>query len=593
MQIRESGRRPINRSPVILGFQRLRRNCHRRWRQYEMKMFGLWSSGRGRAYRSSQAELEALASGLRPERNNSAGDSGFPGDCPAANPPCQGGVAGGDAVGAFRAYREGGRAGTVSRGIGAGRGEPAPVSVPWYSGPLAGKGRRKGSRDPRLAAGGVAGGWAGGQPAGSRPAAAFDSRQSGGIGRMSPTGPGRAAVRQSRGRLFGLGGARAGGRRGPGAGPAAGRREKSDGRPSFPLLRCLVFAALIWGVVPYCTTALESQGVLRPRDSGALSVDAGLPGLSLNSGGQSNGAGGGGGLGGSSLESAANQKIRLYEYKSGKTIELDLEEYLVGVVAGEMPASFEPEALKAQAVAARTYSVSKLVKGASPALAEMAPAADITNDTSINQTWLSEEERQANWGKSFAANEAKIRAAVRDTAGVILLYDGEIIDPLYHSSCGGEKTEDPVNVWGGSVPYLRSVACSGHEDPYSSKTIVVSLEKADQLLGTALSAVAASASVGSRSQLCQVTGRSSSGRVLTASISGKEFSGAELRSRLELPSANFRASVTAEGLEITSKGYGHGVGMCQYGANDYARKGLDYRQILLHYYTGCALARLG
>ena len=285
------------------------------------------------------------------------------------------------------------------------------------------------------------------------------------------------------------------------------------------------------------------------------------------------------------------QKIRLYEYQSGQLLELDLEEYLVGVVAGEMPASFDLEALKAQAVAARTYAVNKLINGASPALAEIAPEADITNDTSINQTWLKEEERRKNWGNNFAEYEAKIRRAVEETRGAVLLYEGEIIDPLYHASCGGERTEDSFSVWGGEMPYLQSVACSGHEDPYSAKTMVLSLEEVDRRLGTELAALPVSA--GTKAALCQVTSRSSSGRVLTAYLSGKEFSGVELRSKLGLPSANFRTSLTDQGLEITSKGFGHGVGMCQYGADDYARQGLNYRQILLHYYTGCTLASLG
>ena len=187
-------------------------------------------------------------------------------------------------------------------------------------------------------------------------------------------------------------------------------------------------------------------------------------------------------------------------------------------------------------------------------MAEIAPEADITNDTSINQTWLKEEERRKNWGSNFAEYEAKIRRAVEETRGAVLLYEGEIIDPLYHASCGGERTEDSFSVWGGEMPYLQSVACSGHEDPYSAKTMVLSLEEVDRRLGTELAALPVSA--GTKAALCQVTSRSSSGRVLTAYLSGKEFSGVELRSKLGLPSANFRTSLTDQVWKLPARALG-------------------------------------
>ncbi|MEA4892206.1 MAG: stage II sporulation protein D [Peptococcaceae bacterium] len=653
MQIRESGRRPLNRSPFILSLQQLRRNCHRRWRQYQLKMFGLWSPSQGRVRRSCQEELEALAA--RQSREKEAGVpmpaggpilAGTPKLAAAAEPVRARGNEGpeGPAASGLPPVVEGisglqrllrrcfgpelsGRHQSPRR-IGGGEGaEPGPghgsgaSAVPWYSGPLEGQGD-KGSRDPRR---GRREGklrqpdWSRSPKVSGRSELANRPKSAGAAaGKPYYTRSAHAAGAAYPG--AGYPGAGRGGRDGPGGRfgrqrsiAGTGRRGKAYGRSRFPLIRCLIFAALIWWVVPYCTAALESQGIIRPREGTALSVDSrNLPEVSLPAG-EGGGAAGlpepddaaasgsgasfwkrifglGSGEGGG--ENASGQKIRLYEYKSGQLLEMDLEEYLVGVVAGEMPASFELEALKAQAIAARTYSVSKIVKGASPALAEIEPEADITNDTNINQTWLSEAERKANWGKNFSEKEARIRQAVQETKDVVLLYQGQIIDPLYHSSCGGERTEDPVNVWGSAVPYLQSVACSGHQDPYSSKTTIISLEEADKRLGTQLEAVTASASAGSRSRLCQVTDRSASGRVLSASVSGKEFSGTELRSRLELPSANFRAAVTAQGLEITSKGYGHGVGMCQYGANDYAKKGLNDQQILLHYYTGCTLARL-
>ncbi|MEL7623234.1 MAG: stage II sporulation protein D [Clostridiales bacterium] len=407
----------------------------------------------------------------------------------------------------------------------------------------------------------------------------------------------------------------------------ASRRSRGRGRgfasrPRFAFVRCVLVALALWVFVPYLFTGLETIGLLESR----------LPEYAVETGAPVGAGSGQGQQGGQDLAAESkggltsywkalwgrmlskgeekprglqnlNQlpaawqsfnsgvKIKLYEYQSQQLMEMDLEEYVVGVVAGEMPASFGLEALKAQAVAARTYGVSRMVKGASPALAEIQPAANVTNDHNINQAWIGEQERRKRWGSQFDEYEGKIRQAVGETLGVILLYEGEVTDPLYHASCGGEKTEAAVNVWGRSVPYLQAVECSGHQDPHTEKVTVVKFQDADRLLGTTLSAIPAGASL-SGSNMCQVTGRTDSGRVLSASILGQEFTGTQLRSALGLPSANFQAKLTAEGLEVISKGYGHGVGMCQYGANDLANKGESWQDILKRYYVGAYVAKM-
>jgi stage II sporulation protein D len=344
-----------------------------------------------------------------------------------------------------------------------------------------------------------------------------------------------------------------------------------------------LLALALWVLGPHLVTRLEKAGFLESKlPEYAVETKAAAGGgasLNLNQ------------LPGDWQRFHSGVTITLYEYQDSQLIEMDLEEYVTGVVAGEMPASFHPEALKAQAVAARTYGVSRMVKGASPALAASQPAADVTNDHQINQAWISEQERRKRWGGQFDEYEAKIRRAVGETLGVILLYEGEITDPLYHASCGGEKTEAAVNIWGGSVPYLQAVKCSGHQDPHRDKVTLIKFAEADRLLGTELSAIPAGTSLKNGS-LCQVTARTESGRVLSASILGQAFTGNQLRSALGLPSANFQAALTAEGLEIISKGYGHGAGMCQYGANDLADQGESWRDILQRYYVGAYPAKM-
>ncbi len=407
-----------------------------------------------------------------------------------------------------------------------------------------------------------------------------------------------------------------------------GGRRAFASRPRFAFVRCVLAALALWVFVPYLFTGLETIGLLESRlpeyavettapagagsgaGAGQETDQKGVSGLALERKGGlssywkalwgrmlSTGEAQPRGLQNLNQLPAAWQsfdsgvKIKLYEYQGQQLLEMDLEEYVVGVVAGEMPASFGLEALKAQAVAARTYGVSRMVKGASPALAAIQPAANVTNDHNINQAWIGVQERRKRWGSQFDEYEGKIRQAVGETIGVILLYEGEITDPLYHASCGGEKTEAAINVWGRDVPYLQAVECSGHQDPHTEKVTVVKFQDADRLLGTTLSAIPAGASL-TGGNLCQVTGRTDSGRVLTASILGQEFTGTQLRSALALPSANFQARLTAEGLEVISKGYGHGVGMCQYGANDLANKGASWQDIMNRYYVGAYPAKM-
>ncbi|MDR1203923.1 MAG: stage II sporulation protein D, partial [Peptococcaceae bacterium] len=284
----------------------------------------------------------------------------------------------------------------------------------------------------------------------------------------------------------------------------------------------------------------------------------------------------------------AGVRLRLLAHQTGEILDLDLEEYLVGVVAAEMPASFHEEALKAQAVAARTYAARRLRQGGDAKAAQIDPRAQLSSDHQINQAWIDEAEMKRRWGTQYGQNAAKIQRAVDATRNVIMLYDGEIIDPLYHASCGGERTENAQSVWGGDpVPYLRSVACTGHQDRHSAQVLTYSLAQADQRLGTHLDELPAAAFTGAgMKDIVQIQERTETDRVKTVLAQGQSFSGSEFRSLLDLPSSNFQVQITSDGLECVSKGYGHGVGMCQYGAGDLAAQGKTYQEILSHYYNG-------
>ena len=260
----------------------------------------------------------------------------------------------------------------------------------------------------------------------------------------------------------------------------------------------------------------------------------------------------------------------------GETRETTMADYLVGVVAAEMPASFEPEALKAQAVAARSYI---LDRAAHPVEAHRDAA--VCGDPGCCCAHVSEDEMRENWGRDFRKNLRRIRNAVRETDGQRLTYEGEPIRAVFHS-CSGGQTEASAALWG-AVPYLVSVSSpeTAADVPGFETTVTVSAQDAAQALETALPEDPA--------QWLGETARDESGRVETISIGGKTLSGAEARSLFSLRSTNFTAEIADGNLVFHVIGSGHGVGMSQYGANVMARQGAEYREILAHYYPGIAL----
>lgn len=252
-----------------------------------------------------------------------------------------------------------------------------------------------------------------------------------------------------------------------------------------------------------------------------------------------------------------------------------LETYLVGVVLGEMPASFEPDALRAQAVAARTYTLKRCQDGR--------PHGEntICTDYTCCQAYTEPEDYLAAGGSASAVE--RVRQAVKDTASEVLVYEGELIVATYFS-CAGDSTEDAVAVWGQEYPYLQAVASPGEEGAaYYTDSKTFSAEAFQAALGMRLE--------GTVESWFGTPTRTDGGGVETLPICGIPYRGTTLRTLLELRSTDFTVSVKNGQITFHTKGFGHRVGMSQYGANAMAKAGSDYRQILTHYYTGVEIVQ--
>lgn len=283
---------------------------------------------------------------------------------------------------------------------------------------------------------------------------------------------------------------------------------------------------------------------------------------------------------------AGNMKVRLYHHDTGEIEEMALNEYVTGVVAAEMPAEFPVEALKAQAVAARTYVLKRMTSGG--VINSEHPGADVCDDPRHSQAWLSREEMKKRWGVvNYYRYYYKIRQAVDATGTAVITYNGELIDPVYHSACGG-RTEDSGAVWKYSVPYLKSVNCPYEADPVPVQTVSFTLAQAQKALGIDLTAVP----VSTGSSPVKITGRTVTGRVSTVEVGGVELPATLVRERLGLRSTNFSCKFEDNKLVFTTVGYGHGVGMCQYGAKGFAEQGYGYEEILKHYYCGVEVEKI-
>lgn len=277
----------------------------------------------------------------------------------------------------------------------------------------------------------------------------------------------------------------------------------------------------------------------------------------------------------------APQTIRLL--LGADTVTLPLEEYLLGVLAGEMPASFEPEALKAQAVAARSYTLSCAAGGKHG-------DCDVCADPAHCQAWLDEEALRGHWGADYEKNLARLREAVAATAGEVLCWEGKPVFAAFHASSAG-ATEDCGAVWN-PRPYLVSVP-----SPESAETVpnYVTQRLCEPLdfRDTLLSARPEADFSGDPADWLGAVRLDASGRVAEMTLGGVPFRGTALRSLFSLRSTAFTLAYDGARFCFTVTGHGHGVGMSQYGANVYAAAGWGYREILAHYYPGTTLTQTG
>lgn len=260
-----------------------------------------------------------------------------------------------------------------------------------------------------------------------------------------------------------------------------------------------------------------------------------------------------------------------------------MSDWLPGVVAGEMPALFEEEALKAQAVAARTYIMYSMGRE-KPAH----PEADVCDDPACCKAHSTDEELREKWGESYEENMARVLEAVRSTDGEYMSYGGEVIQAVFHSSSAG-RTEDSAAIWQ-AEPYLVSVESpeTAEDVPNYVTSVIVSPEDFREAVLT----VHPEAEFGEDPAFwLGAAVRDASGRVESVDIGGTQVPGTELRTIFKLRSTAFTLDYTAEGFLFTVTGYGHGVGMSQYGANVMAEDGADYEEILTHYYPGAELTR--
>ncbi|MCX8129830.1 MAG: stage II sporulation protein D [Clostridia bacterium] len=286
-------------------------------------------------------------------------------------------------------------------------------------------------------------------------------------------------------------------------------------------------------------------------------------------------------------------KIKVYNSADDKVSEMPLEQYVKGVVAAEMPAEFGIEALKAQAVAARTYAVGR-AKGLYKTEDKAHENADICTNSAHCQAWTDKKTAAKKWGiLNTYRYWSKIERAVNETNGLILVYEDRIINPVFHANSGG-KTENSEDVWEGKKePYLRSVTSSGEvgAKDYRSELIITVDDFYDTLKKQYPELKVSKKNLPVN---IKILGHTEGGRVRNLQIGNITVKGTSFRSLYGLKSANFEIEEKGKDtLKITVTGHGHGVGMSQWGADYLAKSGGNFEEILKYYYTGVELQKIG
>lgn len=280
------------------------------------------------------------------------------------------------------------------------------------------------------------------------------------------------------------------------------------------------------------------------------------------------------------LSPADEATISVYMSASGELAQMTLEGYVCGVVAAEMPARYHMEALKAQAVAARTRAVRQMTDGGCP----RHPEADICDDSAHCQGYKGVEACREMWGAEYEAYRDRVLDAAALTADELIYYEGEPITVMYHAMSGG-VTEASQAVFAQALPYLVSVESSGEEGARGFETDTrLTYAEIEAMLNAALPALNADAD--GVKQTLAIGTHTPTGRVGEVFVCGEEIPATKLRSALGLRSTMFSITADGDGVTFRQRGYGHGVGMSQVGANSMAASGASYRDILEHYYTG-------
>ena len=268
--------------------------------------------------------------------------------------------------------------------------------------------------------------------------------------------------------------------------------------------------------------------------------------------------------------------IRVKKMRDNTIVRIPLEEYIVGVLAGEMPISFDLEALKAQAVASRSYALKRIEYNKDKEY-------DVV-DSIMNQVYLDNEYLKEAWGINYVKNINKLRTAVNETIDEYLEYNDSVVDALFFSTSNG-YTEDSQNIFNFECDYLKSVESPWDEEVSSAfkSEKVISLTDFYNKLNLPYN----------KNLNVKILKRSSTNRILLLKINNVEFKGTDLYNKLSLKSTDFEIELLGNQVKIKTKGYGHGVGMSQYGALGMAKKGYTYEEILKHYYKDTKIQKLG
>lgn len=268
-------------------------------------------------------------------------------------------------------------------------------------------------------------------------------------------------------------------------------------------------------------------------------------------------------------------------------IKIDIDEYLIGVVAGEMPASFEEEALKAQAVAARTYVYYKQALMDSGKADNIHSQSVVCDDHTHCKAYIDLQNKNP-WGQSYDIYYNKIKNAVLETSGEYIIYNDEPIAAVFHSASSG-NTENAKDVWGSDFSYLVSVQSDGSKDsPNYLSSISVSFEDFKKII---LEKYENAVFEDDPKTWFKASTRSDSGGVISVYVGGVLVKGSDIRTLFSLNSTNFTVEYTDTTVVFNTKGYGHGVGLSQYGANGLAKEGKTYEEILKWYYTGTEIVK--